>query len=57
MTERHTDVAEYGTVGKVTLQAANRKFLCQELQNGIGNAQVYRFIIRSFSLFCSRYLK
>ena len=40
MTERHTDVTEYGTVSKVALQAANRKFLCQELKNGIGYAQV-----------------
>ena len=30
MTERHTDVTEYGTVSKVALQAANRKFLCQD---------------------------
>lgn len=40
MTERYTDVTQYGTVGEVALQTAYRKLLCQELEYGIGYAQV-----------------
>ncbi len=47
VTERHTDVAEHGAVGKVTLQAAYWKLLCQELENGIGNTEVTLAISRN----------
>ncbi len=40
MTQRHTNITQYGTVGKVALQTANRELLSQELKYGISNAQV-----------------
>ena len=40
MTERNTDVTEYGAVSKVALQTANRELLCQELEDGIGNTEI-----------------
>ena len=40
MAERHTDIAEHGGIGQVALQAADGQFLCQELQDGIGDAEI-----------------
>ena len=47
MTERHTDVTEYGAVSKVALQTANRELLCQELEDGIGNTEVTLTVLGS----------
>ena len=40
MTHGHTHVTEHRRVGQVTLQTAHRQLSCQELQDGIGNAEV-----------------
>ena len=40
MTERHTDVAEHGGVGKVTLKSADRELLAEELENSVSDAEV-----------------
>ena len=40
MSHGYAYVAEDGGVGEVALQAAYRQFGCQELQNGIGHAEV-----------------
>lgn len=40
MTERHTDVAEHGRVGKVSLETADREFLAEELEYGVCYAEV-----------------
>ena len=38
--ERHTDVAQHGRVGKVTLQTAHGQLLCEELQHGVSQTEV-----------------